>query len=115
MTAIAHFEVLPIVFVHVTEQEANKYRATMHQVESIETQRTGDGESCQPKEAFSPQEIIDADVFHMLVFVAHSYLTSLPLPEDGRLGVPFGLTWKGGSAALRHNLVSWPYDKLGSS
>lgn len=116
MTAI----VLRIVFVHVTEQEANKYRATVHQVESIETQHTGDSESCQPKDAFSPQKIYTnrrrcfphaSD----LCLIAHSYLTSLPLPEDGRLRVPFGLTWKGGSAALRHNLVSWPYDKLGSS
>lgn len=46
---------------------------------------------------------------------AHSYLASLPLPEDSGLRVPFGLTREGGGAALRHNLVPGAHYKLGSS
>lgn len=47
--------------------------------------------------------------------VVLSYLTSLLLPEDGRLRVSLGLTREGGGATLSHYLVSWTDDKLGCS
>lgn len=65
----------------------------------------------QPSEDLNPDTVI----FTSCAARDRSYQTSILLPEDSRLRISFGLTRKGGGAALSHNLVSWADDELWSS
>lgn len=65
---------------------------------------------CRGYEHSSRKHTVKTNIYKLKTFCL--YLTPLLLPEDSRLWISFGFTWKCGITVLCHNLVSWANDKL---